>query len=34
MPAQEVRAIRDSVDRLVAAMEAEDVTATFFFAED
>lgn len=34
MPAQEVRAIRDSVDRLVGAMEAKDVAATFFFAEE
>ncbi|HEU4587848.1 MAG TPA: MarR family transcriptional regulator [Gemmatimonadales bacterium] len=34
MSAQEVRAIRASVDRLVAAMEAEDVAATFFFADD
>jgi DNA-binding MarR family transcriptional regulator len=34
MPAQEVRGIRHAVDRLVQAMEATDVHARFFFADD
>ncbi len=33
MPAGEVRKIRHAVDRLVLAMEATDVTARFFFAD-
>ncbi|HTR19649.1 MAG TPA: MarR family winged helix-turn-helix transcriptional regulator [Gemmatimonadales bacterium] len=33
MPHQEVRKVRRVVDRLVHAMEAEDVKARFFFAE-
>ena len=33
MPARDVAAIRDAVDRLVEAMEAADVAARFFFAE-
>jgi DNA-binding MarR family transcriptional regulator len=32
MPAREVRTIRVAIDRLVRAMEANDVTARFFFA--
>jgi DNA-binding MarR family transcriptional regulator len=34
MPAGEVRKIRHAVDRLVQAMEATDVHARFFFAEE
>jgi DNA-binding MarR family transcriptional regulator len=33
MPPREVRQIRDAVDRLVQAMEATDVKARFFFAD-
>jgi DNA-binding MarR family transcriptional regulator len=32
MPTREVRRIRTAVDHIVAAMEAEDIEATFFFA--
>lgn len=34
MSAQELRRIRRAVDRLVAAMEAADVHARFFFSDD
>ncbi len=34
MPPREVRKVRRAVDRLVQAMEATDVNARFFFAED
>lgn len=34
MPPRDVAGIRRSIDRLVAAMEAEDLHATFFFSDE
>jgi MarR family transcriptional regulator, organic hydroperoxide resistance regulator len=34
LPQRELRAIRSTVDRLVAMMEASDVEARFFFSDD